>query len=212
MIAAQEEERRRIARELHDSLGQQLTVAKIVADGIMSPESKKRAAEVSELISEAIQQVRTISHLLHPPLLDEIGLEAAIRWYLDELTKRSGIETSLDIQPSDFPRLPQEFENTVYRIIQEAVTNAFRHSGTRKVTVTLTQIDGRVALAIRDYGKGIPQQVAECRPGTFGVGVGGMKQRVKRLGGELKLANAEPGTLLEAIIPYKSEPSAAAAS
>ena len=200
MIAAQDDERRRIARELHDGLGQELTLVKVLVDSLHSPDT--RAAEASNAIEAALQQIRSISHLLHPPLLDELGLESAVRWYVQGLTRRSGIETSLELEPEEFPRLPPPIENAVYRIIQEALTNVFRHSGAKNACVTLKSGEGFVAVSVRDNGKGIPDDIATFRPGSVGVGVGGMRQRVKEFGGELKLMNADPGTLLEVIIPY----------
>jgi signal transduction histidine kinase len=194
MIGLQDDERRRIARELHDSLGQQLTVAKMAAD-------LANVKDVSELIEEAMRQVRSLSHLLHPPLLDEIGLLPALQWLLDGLSKRSGIQAALDPQPNEFPRFRRELENAVFRIIQEAVTNAFRHSGCHNICVVLRHADGLISLAVRDDGKGISEQIAALAPGSFGVGVGGMRQRAMELGGELKLKNAKPGTLIEAVIP-----------
>ena len=204
MIRAQDEERRRIARELHDSLGQQLALAKMTADRNKVPAAQELASEVSDMITEALRQVRSISHLLHPPMLDEIGLESAARWYLDGLSKRSGIETSLEVAPRDFPRFPPELENALYRILQEAVTNAFRHAQPRKISVGLHFAADQVNLAVRDDGRGISPAVSDFRPGSVGVGLGGMQQRVRELGGELKLANAAPGTSLEAHIPAKT--------
>jgi signal transduction histidine kinase len=203
MIELQDEERRRIARELHDSLGQQLTVAKIAVDGIKSPESTKQAQEAGELIDEALRQVRSISYLLHPPLLDEVGLEFALQWYLQGLSKRSRIETSLVLDPPAFPRLPPKCENALYRIIQEAVTNSFRHSGAHKISISLKNSNGKVWLAVRDNGKGISKEIAAFRRGSVGVGIEGMRQRITELGGELKLSNANPGTLVEVAIPIK---------
>src|SRR6202035_2720198 len=143
LIATQDDERRRIARELHDSLGQELSAAKMMTDKIImlnrSPESTKEALEISNLIDHSIQQVRSISYLLHPPLLDEIGLQSALQFYLEGFTKRSGIEIVLETQPSSFPRLSAEMETAIFRIIQEAVTNVFRHSGAREAWVTLTR-------------------------------------------------------------------------
>jgi signal transduction histidine kinase len=152
-----------------------------------------------------------LSHLLHPPLLDEVGLLSALAWYVEGLTKRSGIETFLDVQPPDFPRLVPEVETAIFRIVQEALTNVFRHSGAQKVWITLNQKDGLIVVAVLDDGKGIDKRVAELRPESVGVGIGGMKQRAKEFGGELRLTNADPGTLLELRIPSKSvllEPSA----
>jgi signal transduction histidine kinase len=201
MIAMQDEERRRIAGALHDSLGQQLTVAKMIADGIKLPEARKQAEDVGQMIDEALRQVRTISHLLHPPLLDEIGLEFAVRWLLEGLMKRSGIETTMDLEPCKFPRLPEQIENALYRIIQESVTNSVRHSGARKICVVLRKYDGEVSLAVCDDGKGIPEEISTFRSGCIGVGVGGMRQRVGELGGEIRLRNSNPGTRVEVVIP-----------
>ncbi len=200
MIAAQDDERRRIARELHDGLGQELTLVKILIDSLHSPDA--RAGEATKAIEAALQQLRSLSHLLHPPLLDELGLESAVRWYVQGLSRRSGIETSLEIEPADFPRLPPPLENAVYRIIQEALTNVFRHSGSKSAGVILKSGDGYVAVSVRDNGKGIPDDIASFKPGSFGVGVSGMRQRVKEFGGEIKLMNAGPGTLLEVTIPH----------
>src|SRR5208282_917197 len=149
-------------------------------------------AQASGIIDRAIQQVRTMSHLLHPPLLDEVGLLSALSWYVDGLTKRSGIETALDVQPRDFPRLPAEVETAVFRIVQEALTNVFRHSEASKVWITLTQKDGMIVVAVRDDGKGIGKRIAELQPDSVGVGIGGMKQRASEFGGELRLTNAQP--------------------
>src|ERR1700689_1694645 len=117
--------------------------------------------QASNIVDRAIQQVRTISHLLHPPLLDEVGLLSALSWYVEGLAKRSGIETSLDVQPRDFPRLATDVETAVFRIVQEALTNVFRHSEAKKVWITLAQHDGLITVGVRDDGKGIGQRVAE---------------------------------------------------
>jgi signal transduction histidine kinase len=205
LITMQDDERRRIARELHDGLGQELAAAKMMMDGILgkrSNQSSQRAAlDASETIDRAIQQVRSLSHLLHPPLLDEVGLLSALRWYLDGLTKRSGIETSLEVQPPDFPRLAVELETAIFRIVQEALTNVYRHSGAQRAWVTLTQRDSCVVAMIRDDGKGIENLIAELHPGSIGIGIGGMSQRAKEFGGELRLKNTDPGTLVEVAIP-----------
>ena len=206
LMTLQDQERRRIARDLHDGLGQELAVAKMVLDKMLLQKSSQPPdeawAQASSIIDRAIQQVRTMSHLLHPPLLDEVGLLSALAWYVEGLTKRSGIETSLDVQPRDFPRLASEVETAIFRIVQEAFTNVFRHSEAHKVSITLSQNNGIIAVAVRDDGKGIGKRVAELRPDSVGVGIGGMKQRARELGGELKLSNLGPGTLLELQIPY----------
>jgi PAS domain S-box-containing protein len=207
LMSAQDQERRRIARDLHDGLGQELAVAKMVLDKIALQEPLQPQgewAQASAIVDRAIQQVRTMSHLLHPPLLDEVGLLSALTWYADGLTKRSGIATFLDVQPPNFPRLAPEMETAVFRIVQEALTNVFRHSEARKVWITLSQTATSMVISVQDDGKGIDKRIAELRPENVGVGIGGMKQRAKEFGGELRLTNADPGTLLELIIPSSS--------
>jgi len=205
MMTMQDEERRRIAREIHDGLGQELAAAKMILDGIIakdsSPSMRQASLETSQLIDRAIQQVRTISHLLHPPLLDEVGLVSALRWFLEGLSERSGINVVLDVQPAELGRLRSELETAIFRIVQEALTNMFRHSGARNGSVTLIGKDGAIAVTVRDDGKGIEEQVIQLRPESVGVGIGGMRQRVTELGGTLRLANGNPGTIVEVIIP-----------
>jgi PAS domain S-box-containing protein len=219
LMTLQDQERRRLARDLHDGLGQELAVAKMVLDRMILQKSAEPPQEAwtqaSSIVDRAIQQVRTMSHLLHPPLLDEVGLLSALSWYVDGLTKRSGIETSLDVQPTEFPRLAAQVETAVFRIVQEALTNVFRHSEASKVWITLSQKEGIIVVAVRDDGKGIGKKVADLQPDSVGVGIGGMKQRAKEFGGELRLTNVHPGTLVELTIPYSAvlrEPSAVLAS
>lgn len=205
MITLQDEERRRIAREIHDGLGQELAAAKMILDGILSKEAspsvRQGSNEASQLIDRAIQQVRTISHLLHPPLLDEVGLVSALRWFLEGLSDRSGIKVQLELDPPDLIRMKSELETAIFRIVQEALTNVFRHSGARNGIVRLVQKDASIQVTVRDDGKGIEEQVIQLRPESVGVGIGGMRQRVTELGGSFRLANANPGTLVEVIIP-----------
>jgi signal transduction histidine kinase len=205
LMTMQDEERRRIARDLHDGLGQELAVAKMVLDKALeqdSQESEKQAClEASDIIDRAIQQVRSLSHLLHPPLLDEVGLLSALRWYLEGLTQRSGIETFLEVQPGEFPRLSAGLETAIFRIVQEALTNVFRHSEAHKVWIALAQREDATVITVRDDGKGIGQKIAELRPDSVGIGISGMNQRAKEFGGELHLTNACPGTLVELMIP-----------
>jgi len=204
LMALQDEERRRIARELHDGLGQELIAAKMILDGLaldQASQSSGAAGDASALIDRAIQQTRSISHLLHPPLLDEVGLHSAVQWYLDGFAKRSGIATFFEVRPSDFQRLSSELETAAFRIIQEALSNVFRHSAARNCWVTLARDENQVSIAVRDDGKGIGELVTELQPSSIGMGIGGMRQRVREFGGELHLGNANPGTLLEVTIP-----------
>jgi PAS domain S-box-containing protein len=209
LMRMQDEERRRIARELHDSLGQELAAAKMTVDGILKQTSSQlkdqSAEEASGSIDRALQQVRTMSHLLHPPLLDEVGLVSALRWYLEGMTKRSGIETTLEVQPSTFPRLTPQFETAIFRIVQEALTNVFRHSQATHSQVRLLRNEGHVVVEIRDDGKGLAEDTTKFRPGNVGIGIGGMRQRVEEFGGELRLTNANPGAVVEVIIPVEEQ-------
>jgi signal transduction histidine kinase len=206
LITMQDEERRRIARELHDGLGQELVAAKILLHRAsqQNPEAARSAAgDAAEIIDRGIQQVRSMSHLLHPPLLDEVGLVSALRWYLEGFAQRSGIETAIDVEPSEFSRLTPELETAIFRIVQESLSNVLRHSNARKAWVTLNVKDGQVVATVRDDGRGIDRRIAEQQPGSVGIGISGMSQRAKEFGGELRLATAHPGTLVELIMPCK---------
>jgi signal transduction histidine kinase len=205
LITMQDEERRRIARELHDGLGQDLVAAKMLLDQCtprISEESKiEKARQASGIMDLAIQQVRSMSHLLHPPLLDEVGIVSALTWYVDGFSKRSGIKTSVGIEPADFPRLDRELEITIFRVVQEALTNVFRHAQARQAWVNLCNRANKVTASVRDDGQGVSQRVANLKPGSIGIGIGGMKQRVRELGGDITIVAADPGTIVEIVIP-----------
>jgi signal transduction histidine kinase len=165
-------------------------------------ESKEQTvADINRLIDGALQQVRSVSYLLHPPLLDEIGLRSALGWYVDGLSKRGAIEITMGTTPQDFPRLAPELETTLFRVIQEALTNVFRHSRATKASVLLEKRENEIAATIHDDGVGVSEEISEFRHKSIGVGIGGMRQRIKELGGELFLRNSRPGTIVEAIIP-----------
>jgi PAS domain S-box-containing protein len=203
LMTLQDEERRRIARELHDSVGQELAAAKMNLDRIVltDAEQSSMGRDAMESLQSAIQQVRTISHLLHPPLLDEVGLESALRWYLEGLTARSGIAVSFCASPSPFPRLPSALETAIFRIVQEATTNVYRHSEATEASVSLTCDESGVSVRVRDNGKGLREDILQLRSSALGIGIGGMKQRIEELGGTLRMTNATPGTNVEAVIP-----------
>src|SRR6201997_2561899 len=162
MMTMQDEERRRIAREIHDGLGQELAAAKMILDGILardsSPVMRQASLDASQLIDRAISQVRTISHLLHPPLLAEVGLLSGLRWVLDGLSDRNGIQMVLKVDPPDLGRLKSELETAIFRIVQEALTNMFRHSGAHNGSVTVILKDGNITVTVRDDGKGVDEQ------------------------------------------------------
>ena len=133
-----------------------------------------------------------------------MGLLSALRWYLEGLTQRSGIETKLEVSPADFPRLSFELETAMFRIIQEALTNVFRHSGARQAWISLTQREGEVVVSVRDDGKGVADGIVELRSGVPGVGIRGMSERAKEFGGQLQVAKAHPGTIVKLTIPLSA--------
>jgi len=196
LLQVQDEERRRIARELHDDLGQQLAYLKMTLD------VKAGNEQASQLTNNALATVRNLSYLLHPPLLDETGLRAALHWYVDGMVKRSNIEVSLTMQPSTFPRLTQDVETAIFRVVQESLTNVYRHSGTEAARVEIVKQPECVLVRVRDYGNGMPADLCG-KSATLGLGVGinGMRERLRQFGGELVVSRAEPGTLVEARVP-----------
>ena len=201
MIAIRDEERRKLARELHDTLGQQLTLAKMAVDSIHNPEVQQQVNEASTQINDALRQVRSISQLLHPPLLDERGLRSALRDYIENLGKRSTINLSLEIQPEDFPRLLPDMEIAIYRTIQEGLTNVFRHSGADNACVRMVQADSKILIQVSDDGKGFREEISP----RSGVGIEGMRQRLREFNGRLELRKGDPGTILEVVIPFVSQ-------
>jgi PAS domain S-box-containing protein len=196
LLHVQDEERRRLARSLHDELGQELTALKLELD----VQEDKKLAFAIELTENALSKVRNLSYLLHPPLLDESGLIPALHWYFEGLGKRSELRITFDYKPTIFPRLTRDLETAIFRIIQEALTNTYRHSGSNDARIDITLDANQVAVRIRDFGKGIGPTAS-----ASGVGISGMKERVKLLNGELKVVKAEPGTIVEAIVPLEDE-------
>jgi len=195
LLQIQDEERRRLARELHDELGQQLVGVKMMLRNAPSKET-------DEMVEAAIASVRNLSYILHPPLLDETGLRSALHWYVDGLAKRSQIEISLTIKPQDFPRLSNEIEATIFRIVQEALTNVYRHSGTDSARVEIAKQADVIFVRVRDYGKGVPMETMGNIPRpVIGIGISGMRERVRQFGGELLVTRTDPGTMVEARIP-----------
>jgi PAS domain S-box-containing protein len=196
LLHIQDEERRRIARELHDDLGQQLSAVKMILPKV------KGSEDALELVDASLASIRNLSYLLHPPLLDETGLRSALYWYVEGLTKRSGIQISLAIKPDIFPRLSKEMEMTIFRIIQEALTNVYRHAQSASARVEIDKQAEWVIVRVRDHGKGLPEELTgKALSSNVGVGIAGMRERIRQLGGELTVLRAEPGTLLEAKIP-----------
>jgi len=205
ILSLEADERRRIARELHDSLGQYLTSLKINLDLLSRAANEKKVTLLSECLEMAdhcLKETRTISHLLHPPLLDEAGLESAIRWYVDGFGQRSGIKVNFDVPP-DFGRLRRDIETALFRVVQEALTNVHRHSGGSAVDIRFDVDAEAVWLEIKDNGKGIPEERLHAVDSGSGVGIGlaGMRERLRELGGNLKIESSKSGTLLKISVP-----------
>jgi PAS domain S-box-containing protein len=210
LLQTQDEERRRIGRDLHDSVGQYLVGLKMKVDSLKSsaarnqPRNTSELAECSQLIEEAISEVRTISYLLYPPMLEELGLKSAVPWYLEGFTKRSGIKTTFEVSP-DFDRIPGDLELALFRVLQESLTNVHRHSGSSTAIVRLLTKDQAVILQVIDEGKGTQSKNLEDRAqdwmGTFGVGLRGMNERLRQLGGTLELSSNQEGTTVSATLP-----------
>jgi PAS domain S-box-containing protein len=199
LLQIQDEERRRIARELHDDLGQQLAALK------MEVAKLKSSGPVNELVDSAVASVRNLSYLLHPPLLDETGLRAALHWYVDGMVKRSNIQITITVTPQIFARLPGDIETTIFRIVQESLTNIYKHANSENARVEIDKQPEWVTVRVRDYGKGVAQGSSDRnRAPSLGVGITGMRERVRQFGGELTVTRAEPGTLVEARIPLFS--------
>jgi PAS domain S-box-containing protein len=207
LLRMQDEERGRLGRELHDTLGQYLTALKMGLEMLSPALAEKGAgdplAECIRMADECIREVRTISYLLYPPMLEEMGLQMAIEWHVDGFTKRSGIRVDRQVQP-DISRLPRDVEVAVFRVFQEGLTNIHRHSGSPTAHVRLWLEDGNVVLEVKDEGKGAPPGVLEFSGdalGTLGVGLRGMNERVRQLGGKLELSSSEKGMTVRAVIP-----------
>ncbi len=203
----QDDERRRIARELHDSAGQVLTalgmnLANIAQRAGRNAKLGKTIDESRELVHQLSTEIRTMSYLLHPPLLDENGLSGAIHWYIQGLAERGSLKSEL-IVPKDFGRLSDEMEVTIFRIVQECLTNIHRHSGSKTATIRLSRMGENVTLEIQDEGKGIPsEKLAEIQGHRTGVGITGMRERVRHLNGTIDIQSNANGTKISVCLPF----------
>ncbi|HEY8669812.1 MAG TPA: sensor histidine kinase, partial [Terriglobales bacterium] len=209
ILNLQDDERRRIARELHDSLGQYLTALKMNLDLFQMSNSNHAAIakDCSEILDKCLAETRTLSHLLHPPLLDESGFGSAARWYVDGFAQRSGIAVNLDL-PAELGRLHKDVEIALFRAVQEALTNVHRHSGGTVVDIKLSADAEQVQLEIKDNGRGIPEdKLNGLRDGAAetGVGLAGMRERIRELGGSLQIQSDNAGTNLFVTVPVIEE-------
>jgi len=208
LLQLRDDERRKLARDLHDSMGQLLAAVSIDLSfaeresASLSPKAAKAVHEAADLVQQIIKEVRTISHLLHPPLLDEAGLVSAIRCYLDGYAERSNIAVTFEF-PADFARLPIEVETAIFRIVQEALTNIHRHSGSHAARVHIVRDSDEIMVEVRDDGKGIPaNKLLQLESnGRSGVGIRGMRERVKQFGGSFEISSNGHGTLVAARLP-----------
>ena len=205
LLQAQDDERRRIARELHDSVGQLLAAItmnlEIMRRTPLSLEALAAVEENAKLVDQISSEIRTMSHLLHPPLLDEVGLASALQWYIDGFSERSKIAVQLEIG-GEFGRLPNDMEIAIFRMVQECLTNVHRHSNSDTGEVRVLRDLDRVWVEVKDRGKGIPlekQRAINSQQG--GVGFRGMKERIQQLGGRLEIRSDDHGTIVKATMP-----------
>jgi PAS domain S-box-containing protein len=216
ILKLQDEERRKMGRELHDGVGQYLTILKInldllaveIPENQRTPELAERLADCAEAVNKCISETRTLSHLLHPPLLDEAGLSSAARWYLEGFAKRSNLRVETDI-PSGLPRLPGNAELALFRVLQECLTNVHRHSGCTAVEVTIKTSADEVTLQVKDNGRGVSEAALTAfreRRGDLGIGLVGMRERLQQLNGRLEVKSGSDGTTVIAVLRLRAAP------
>jgi len=213
LLTLQDEERRRLALDLHDSTAQRLAALKMNLDVVegtrqaLDARARRALAESRSLAEQCSREVRTFAYLLHPPLLDERGLPAAVRWFVEGFTKRSGIQVTLNLH--DVGRLPGPIETALFRVVQESLTNIHRHASTNTASIDLTMTTDAVALDIEDQGRGLRDQVPHRNgtllPATLGVGIQGMRERVRQLGGTFDVTFTDNGTTVRVRVPLKED-------
>lgn len=209
LLTVQDEERRKFARELHDSVGQHLAALKMAIFILQKKlPGDPTLHDCTKLLDDSISETRTISHLLHPPLLDEAGLNSASRWFVEGFGKRSGIEINLNIRDEE-GRWPESIELVLFRVLQESLTNVHRHSGASRADVSLQTAGNKIILRVKDYGRGMPEAVLQSfrEDGTGGgVGLAGMKERIREIGGRLEVNSGPAGTEVVAQVPVRYRP------
>jgi two-component system sensor histidine kinase DegS len=211
LMSAQDQERRKIARDLHDGLGQTLVAAKMIADTLVNrPAEKQNLVDLSALLADAVSSTRSMSHLLHPPLVDELGFTAAARTYLEGFSRRTGVKVSFDLPDSE-ERLPLDLELTLFRVLQEALTNIQRHSKSTNAEVQFIANGKTATLRVRDHGVGLPPELIQnfnANGTNVGVGLAGMKGRVRERNGKFEIRSDSTGTLISATFPVVADSSA----
>ena len=218
LMHTQDQERRHIARELHDSAGQTLAVLGMhfaqLAREVKhhAPQFSRIADESDALLQQLNREIRTTSYLLHPPLLDEAGLASAVSVYVKGLVDRGTLDVTVEVS-EPFGRLPGTLELVLFRIVQECLTNVIRHSGSKKAAICIGSQAGVINLEVRDSGKGIsPEKLADIREHGSGVGIRGMRERVRQFQGDMQIESNESGTIVRVILPIPAEPHAASTS
>jgi len=211
LLQTQDEERRRIARELHDVTAQSigllmLNLAQVQqASSAMDEDTKDKLAESMSFGEQALKDIRTLSYVLHPPLLDQAGLVTALRWYVKGFSERSGVKVNFSEDSNNGHRMPPEVEYALFRIVQESLTNIRRHTNSETAEIAIHRTPDEVLLSIRDQGKGMKLSAAQNGDGveSIGVGISGMRHRLKQLGGELLVDSDRDGTTVTATVPVK---------
>jgi len=211
LLQLQDEERRRIARDLHDITGQKIAVLSMSLDRLArlteqrKPEAKDSIKESRDIVTQIGEEIRTLSYILHPPLLDECGLASAVHWYAEGFQKRSAIKLEVEVD-GDLPRLPADAETTLFRVVQESLTNVHRYSGSSSAKIRISKTSGEVLLEVIDYGHGIKSGTARGKldgPAPLGVGIPGMRERLHQLGGDLSVDFGTTGTRVMATLPIR---------
>lgn len=209
LMHSQDEERRRIARNLHDSLGQYLTSIKLNLESLRGSDALNKDEVLSaalESVERGLSETRTLSCLLHPPLLDEVGFTSAARWYTDEFSRRSGIKVALELPRGIDRGLPELIRIALFRILQESLTNIHRHSGSPSAEVRLKDSNHQAVLTVKDFGRGVPPELVQgAQTNGIGVGLSGMRERVQDLGGTFEIQSDRRGTVITASIPFAAD-------
>jgi signal transduction histidine kinase len=210
LLNLQDAERRRLARELHDVTAQNLFVistnlSRLQRGRVETSEVQGVLAESRKLCDQALQEIRTLSYLLHPPMLDQAGLAGAISWYVQGFIKRSGIKIEM-LPAREVGRLPSEIETALFRVVQESLTNIRRHSGSSSADIKLDKEEDQILLQIRDHGRGMPKPALSEQDGqeSLGVGIPGMRQRLRQLGGILEIESSDSGMVVTAKVPISN--------
>jgi PAS domain S-box-containing protein len=212
LMHVQDEERRHIARELHDSAGQTLTVLGITLANLAQFTSSQRTpktesqmvekiAEAQAIVQQLTQEIRTASYLLHPPLLDETGLAAALQWYVDGVAERSGLSVTLTL-PESLQRFSRDAELAIFRVVQECLTNIHRHSGSKSAGIDVSLSEGNILVEVKDHGNGMSaEKLSGIQSNASGVGIRGMSERVRQLGGKISINSDSSGTTVSVSLP-----------